>query len=176
MTRMLTERLLLRPLTSADMDDCYLYSAWPSTGWKPHGSPAETKHLMETMFIGKEGVWGIVLRETDQLVGSIGLLRDYKRDNDRARSLGYAIDEDCWGKGYMPEAVRAVLEHGFRKQSLELISAYTYPWNTRSKRVLEKCGFRYEGTLRCAEKLYDGSMHDSDCYALLKEEWEKTEG
>lgn len=173
MSQMLTERLLLRTLTRADMDHCYLASAAPSAGWKPHGSREETRHLMETVFIGKDSVWGIVLRESDQLVGSIGLMRDYKRDNDRSRSIGYAIDEDCWGKGYMPEAVRAVLGYGFERMGLDLISAYTYPWNKRSKRVLEKCGFRYEATLVRAEKLFDGSIQDNDCYVLLKEDWEK---
>lgn len=82
--------------------------------------------------------------------------------------LGYAISEKHWGKGIMTEAVKAVIKYGFENLKLDLISAYTYPFNTRSKKVLEKNGFKYEGTLKQAEKLYNGKIYDNDCYVLIK--------
>ena len=171
MNRILTERLTLRTLTTADLDDCFMESAKPSAGWKPHGAAEDTRHLLESVYIGTESIWGIVLKESGQLVGSIGLMRDYKREYDRVRSIGYAINEECRGRGYMTEAVQAVLRHGFERMGLELISAYAYPWNVGSRRVLEKCGFQYEGTLKKAAKLYDGSVHDNDCFAITREGW-----
>lgn len=172
MNQILTERLVLRTLTRADLDDCFMDSAKPGAGWKPHGTKEETRHLMEAVYIGKDSIWGIVLKENGQLVGSIGLMRDYKREYERVRSIGYAINQDCRGQGYMTEAVQAVLKHGFERRGLALISAYAYPWNVDSRRVLEKCGFQYEGTLRRAAKLYDGSVHDNDCFAISREEWD----
>ncbi len=171
MNRILTERLMLRTLTLADLDDCFMDSTKPSAGWMPHGTQEETRHLLESVYIGKESIWGIVRQDTGKLVGSIGLMHDFKREYERARSVGYALNEDCRGKGYMTEAVQAVLRHAFERRGLSIISAYAYPWNVSSRRVLEKCGFRYEGTLKRAATLSDGSLHDNDCYAITREEW-----
>lgn len=49
-------------------------------------------------------------------------------------------------------------------------SAYCYPFNSRSKNVIKKLGFAYEGTLKLCEKLYNGKVYDNECYALTKEE------
>ncbi len=69
----------------------------------------------------------------------------------------------------MTEAAGAVVTYGFETMHLDLISATCYPFNVRSRRVLEKLGFRYEGTLAQAEKRYDGKVLDKDCYSLSKE-------
>ena len=89
-------------------------------------------------------------------MGSIGLITDSARQYGSARSLGYALGIRYWGQGYMTEAVRAVIRFGFEKMSLDVISATCYPDNLASRRVLEKCGFQYEGTLHRAEMLYNG--------------------
>lgn len=54
--------------------------------------------------------------------------------------------------------------------NLDLISAYCYPFNSRSKSVIKKLGFKYEGTLKLCEKLYDGKVYDNEWYALMKGE------
>ena len=97
MNRILTERLMLRTLTLADLDDCFMDSTKPSAGWMPHGTQEETRHLLESVYIGKESIWGIVRQDTGKLVGSIGLMHDFKREYERARSVGYALNEDCRG-------------------------------------------------------------------------------
>ena len=97
-----------------------------------------------------------------------GLIEDPKRENDEVKMIGYAISEKHWGKGYMTESVKAVIEYAFTNLPITLISAYCYPFNNRSQRVLEKCGFEYEGTLKNAEKRYDGKICDNKCYAILK--------
>ena len=171
MSLITTKRLMLRMLAREDLDTCFMASMKPNAGWKPHGTKEDTRHFMETVYIGKEGIWGIVIRESNQLVGSIGLMRDYKREYDRVRSIGYAINEECWGKGYTTEAVQAVPAYDFEQKGREMLSAYAYPWNIASRRVLDKCGFQYEGTLKLAAKLYDGSIYDHDCYAITREQW-----
>lgn len=85
--------------------------------------------------------------------------------------IGYAIGQEYWGNGFTTEAARALLNFAFKELKLDLVSAYCYPYNERSKGVLKKCGFNYEGRLRLAEKRYDGEVLDNECYALLAEEF-----
>lgn len=171
MNKIETERLILRTITNEDAEAIFEYSkgenVGPNAGWKPHETIEETREIMELIFVEKEDVWGIVSKETGRLFGSVGLIPDPKRENDKARMLGYAIGVEHWGKGYMTETVQAVINYGFHRLQLDLISAYCYPSNERSKRVLEKCGFHYEGRLSLAEKRYDGKTFDNECYALL---------
>ena len=170
-----TERLILRPITDNDDEAIFAYSknanVGPNAGWKPHESIEETRDIIKSVFLGKESVFGIVLKESNVLIGSIGLIEDSKRDNDKVKMLGYAIGEEYWGNGYVTEAAITVIAHGFRDLNLDLISAYCYPFNKRSKRVLEKLGFEYEGKLKLCEKRFDGLVLDNECYAIRSEEF-----
>lgn len=167
-----TDRLILRPIVESDAEEIYEYSQGRNVGinagWKPHESIEETREVIQTVFLNQNYVFGVVLKETGKLFGSIGLIPDPKRENDKARMLGYAIGENYWGKGYMTEAVLALLRFGFEELDLDLISAYCYPSNERSRNVLRKCGFHYEGVLSMAEKRYDGEILDNECYAIIK--------
>ena len=93
----------------------------------------------------------MILKDTKQLIGSVGIIPDPKRENPQVRMLGYWLDESYWGKGYMTEAVQGVLNYGFEELRLSLITATCYPHNKRSQKVLKKNGFIYEGTLHQAE-------------------------
>ena len=109
-------------------------------------------------------------------MGSIGMITDSSRQYGSARSLGYALGVDYWGQGYMTEAVREAVRFGFGQMGLDIISATCYPDNPASRRVLEKCGFQYEGTLHRAQLLYNGQVKDQLCYYLphehaVKQEW-----
>lgn len=166
-----TERLLLRPVTEQDTEDIYEYSkcenVGPNAGWKPHESIEETREIMNLVFLGKEGVFAIVVKETGKLIGTIGLIDDPKREYSGSRMLGYALGEAYWGHGYATEASQALVHYGMNVLQLRLISAYCYPFNERSKRVLAKLGFQYEGRLSLSEMLYDGEVYDHECYALV---------
>lgn len=166
-----TERLILRPVTENDAEAIFEYSksrdVGANAGWKPHADIEETREVMKAIFLDKENVFGIELKETGMLIGSIGLIRDSKRENEKARMLGYAIGTTLWGKGYTTEAAQALVRFGFEELVLEIISAYCYPFNEKSKRVIEKCGFHYEGKLSRAEIRYDGAVIDHECYAII---------
>lgn len=167
-----TERLLLRPVRPEDAEAIYEYSRVPdvgvNAGWKPHESISETEEIMKAVFLDQEAVWAVTRKDDGVLIGTAGLIGDPKREYGRARMLGYAIGRPYWGRGCMTEAVRAVINCGFTELDLDLISAYCYPENQRSKRVLTKCGFEYEGLLRMAEERFDGHLMDNECYALLR--------
>lgn len=168
-----TERLILRPIVESDAEAIYEYSknenVGINAGWKPHESIEETHEVMKLIFLNQENVFGIELKETGKLFGSIGLIPDPKRQNGKARMIGYAIGESYWGNGFTTEAVLALLRFGFEELKLDLISAYCYPLNERSKSVLKKCGFHYEGRLSMAEERYDGEVLDNECYAVISE-------
>ncbi|MDL2289358.1 GNAT family N-acetyltransferase [Clostridia bacterium OttesenSCG-928-F22] len=172
-----TERLLLRPMQAGDAQDFYEYAknpnVGPNAGWKPHESIEETKGLLEELFIGSRSSWGITLKENRKLIGSIGLVDDAKRMNKGCRMLGYSIGEHHWGRGITTEAARAVIRYGFEQMGLSIISVYVYPFNERSKRVIEKCGFQYEGRLRAAEEIYSGNIYDNICYSITLDEYKK---
>lgn len=169
-----TERLYLRPIVMSDSNDIYEYAkepnVGPNAGWKPHESMEETLQIMESVFMNEDNIFGIILRESNKLIGSIGLVKDPKREYERAKMLGYAIGEAYWGRGYMTEAAKALIEHSFKTMDIDLISAYCYPFNERSKNVIKKLGFKYEGTLSLCVKLYSGKVYDNDCYALRPEQ------
>lgn len=168
-----TENLKLRPLTMADAGDVFAYSksqnVGPRAGWKPHESIEETQEIMKTIFVGQENIWGI--EKDHRIIGSIGLIEDPHRQNDQARMLGYALSEDFWGQGIMTEAARAVLAYGFDTLGLGLISVVHYPENFGSRRVIEKCGFQYEGTIRQADKIYTGEILDVKAYSITRAEF-----
>ena len=174
-TELHTERLLLRPFTSDDAEAFYNYAknpnVGPRAGWKPHASKKESAAILKELFLNRQGIWAIVLKKENLLIGSIGLTSDSKRTPSDVRMLGYSLDEPCWGRGYTTEAVKAVLGYGFGPMMLALISAYSYPDNAGSQRVLEKCGFSREGTIRRAEKLYDGQIRDLICFSVSRHDF-----
>ena len=165
-----TERLILRPVVRQDDKDIYEYAkganVGPNAGWKPHESIDETREVMQSLFLDKENIWGIELKESSKLIGTIGFMSDPKRQNDRVKMLGYALGEKYWGLGIIPEAADALITYAFKTWDIDYISAYCFPLNKRSRRVLEKCGFVYEATLKSCDKLFNGEIVDNDCYIL----------
>ncbi len=175
MTVLNTERLIMRPIQPNDLDDIFNYSSTsnvgPNAGWKPHESKEETLEIMKEIFLDKETVWGIELKETSRIIGSIGLIDDPKRQYDLVRMIGSAIGEKYWGKGIMTEAVQKVIRYGFEGLELLAISAYCFPNNERSKRIITKFNFEYEGTLKMAEKIFKGEVFANECYLLTKDRY-----
>lgn len=169
-----TKRLILRKFYLSDIDDFYEYcknpNVGPNAGWKPHESKEESFEILNNI-IKQQEVWAIVKKDENKVIGSIGLHRDYKREFKNVKMIGYVIGENYWGNGYATEAAKRVIKYGFETLGLDLISVYHYPNNMRSKRVIEKCGFKYEGTLRKSSILYDGSIIDNLCYSITKSEY-----
>lgn len=169
-----TERLILRRWRTGDLADFYDYAkdpeVGPKAGWKPHASTEESAAKLAEFIAGEE-VLAIVLKESGKAVGSVGLHPDKKRMGEGIREIGYALAQECWGRGLMPEAVHAVMDWAFREGGIAMLTVYHFPENTPSGRVIEKCGFHYEGTLRRAWMIWDGSVKDERCFSLTREEY-----
>lgn len=173
-----TERLIIRKFRQEDLNDFYEYAknpnVGPNAGWCPHESIEDSAEILK-IFIEGDEVWAIIDKQMGKVIGSIGLHKDHKRDNPDARMLGYVLSESYWGKGLTTEAAKAVIKYAFENMELGLISVYHYKDNNRSKRVIEKCGFVYEGTLRNASVLYNGNVNDDMCYSMTKQEYWRNE-
>jgi putative acetyltransferase len=171
-----TQRFLLRPWQKKDAESLYAYAkdpdVGPHAGWKPHADVAESLKIIKTLFLPND-VWAITIKETGRIIGSVGLEPDRRRPGIKSKEIGYALAKEFWGKGVMTEAAKAVIDFGFDVFGLEVISVCTSPVNKRSQRVIEKCGFVYEGTERKVYKTYDGTLRDTKCYSILREEWEQ---
>ncbi len=169
-----TQRILLRGWQLSDLEDFHAYCknphVGPAAGWEPHADMEASRKILQS-FIEADDVWAIVWKETGKAIGSVGLHKDRQRDFPEARMLGYVLSEEYWGRGIMPETVKTILSHAFLQMDLLIVSVYHYPFNNRSRRVIEKCGFTYEGTLRLAAKIYDGTFYDACCYSMAREEY-----
>ena len=147
-----TDRLILRLWQEDDADDMFEYArdarVGPSAGWPAHES-IETSKMIIKGFIEAGDVYGIVLKSENKVIGSLGLHERYPDDtlkDLKQREIGYVLSPKYWGRGIVPEAVKAVIKHGFEELNLDLIWCGHFSFNEQSKRVVHKCGFNYKFT------------------------------
>lgn len=170
-----TERLVLRPFRASDAEE--MFQNWARDAevtkyltWTPHESVEQTRALLA---LWEEEAkkpdcyhWAITLR--GEVVGDISLV---SVKGERAVT-GYCLSRKCWGKGIMTEAYRAVLKYLFEEVGFHRIEAVHSVQNPASGRVMEKCGLRYEGTLRKQMRLLStGEWTDIVCRAILEEDY-----
>jgi [ribosomal protein S5]-alanine N-acetyltransferase len=113
--------------------------------------------------------WGIALNgESEKIVGTC-TLSHLDRSNRKAQ-VGYALAREHWGKGYINEALTALLDFAFGELNLHRVEADIDPYNEASIRVVEKLGFQREGYLR-ESWIIGGEFKDALYFGLLKREW-----
>ncbi len=107
------------------------------------------------------------------IIGNVSLFHFV--DDSRRCDIGYALASRHWGHGYVSEALRAVIDYGFRELALNRIEADVDPANAASRRVLEKLGFREEGYMP-ERWIVQGEPADTVNYGLLKRYWDARQG
>lgn len=173
-----TDRLILRGFSGSDLNDFNEYGSMPyvalRTGFEPHKDLEDSKPILER-FIAKPHLWAIELKDNNKVIGSIELVeREGVRAEvkDREREIGYTMNERFHGNGYMTEACKAVIDFGFNSLKLFLIRICCSEFNAQSKRVIEKCGFRYDGLSRYNHIWkYDNKLHSMLNYSLTIDEF-----
>ena len=147
-----TPRLWLRPWEESDAPDLYRYAADPAVGpvagWAPHQSVAESRQIIQEVLSGPED-YAIVPKAVGRPVGCIGLMCGQTSNLDLPAfeaELGYWIGVPFWGQGLVPEAAQELLRRGFEELKLERVWCGYFDGNEKSRRVQEKCGFRYHHT------------------------------
>ena len=173
---LVTDRLILRPWLEEDKESLLRYASDPSigpaAGWPPHGSEEESLRVIRDVLTRPE-IYAIVLRDTSEAVGSVGLQNfrlaaadgtkvsgfDERQSTDPTccsvpsepmpdglfveAELGYWLARPFQGMGLMREAVEAVLRHAGKDLGLRRVYADYYEGNDASRRVMEHTGFRY---------------------------------
>lgn len=173
-----TERLILRKLTMRDASDMFRYCQDKEVArhvlWEAHTSILETRAYIRYNLYqyrsGEPASWGIVLRETNRVVGTIGYM-SYNADNSTVE-IGYSLAREQWGKGLMTEALRAVIDETFHTLKVHRIEAMHFTDNPASGRVMAKCGMTHEGHMReriCCK----GVFRDVEMWGILRKDWEK---
>jgi RimJ/RimL family protein N-acetyltransferase len=114
---------------------------------------------------GEAFAWAI-RKDDGHMIGGLGFDNLIPGKSHRAE-IGYWLAKPYWGRGITTAVVGAACAHVFSQYGLVKISAHVFAGNTRSARVLEKCGFELEGYLR-KHHLKDGRYLDAQLYALLK--------
>ena len=168
MKTIVTERLMLRSWQESDADDLYEFGKNETVkmaGWEVMTDRTEAMESIRAWQRTGES-WAIVQKETKKVIGEI-TLEDCGRD-ERYREMEFVISDAYAGQGYASEAALTILRYAFEDLDMSAVAICHYPDNHASRRVIEKCGFTYEGTLR----RYSRHLTDSVRYSMLKEEWE----
>lgn len=174
-----TNRLLLRPVEYEDASDLFaIYGdervVNGNISLSPFKSIDDMVNSIKTHFFAyrqKEVPQSMVLEviNTGKVIGVI----DFHTVKHDIGELGYMLAYDEWNQGYMKEAVKGMLEVGFKQVGFHRIEAMADPNNMGSNKVLIVNGFHKEGTLRQYVKLNDNQYHDLNIYSILKEEYEE---
>jgi ribosomal-protein-alanine N-acetyltransferase len=166
-----TARLILREVRETDLADIQEYACDPEVvrylPWGPN-TPEQTQQFL-TAALGNPPEYGfaIELKQETRLIGGCRLT--VKDRTNSSGDIGYVLNRRYWGRGYMPEAARALLDFGFGELKLHRIWATCNVLNNASTRVMEKIGMRREAHL-LQDVFEKGVWRDSYLYAILESE------
>lgn len=172
-----TQRLRLRRIRPDDAEAFFaIFSdeeAMKYYGHAPHSTLDKTREWItqvDRRYTEHEAIrWGITFADQDEIIGSCSF--HHFAAHGLCVETGYDLNRAYWGRGVMREAMSAVLSYGFTTLELHRIEAIIDIQNVRSKTLLEKLGFTYEGNLR--QRYYmDGRFEDEHYFGLLKHEWQ----
>jgi RimJ/RimL family protein N-acetyltransferase len=173
-----TARLLLRPLQDDDAPALFAVHSNPEVARyqsRPAWTDIAAAHDMirddqAGLPAGEYLRLGLVRLEDDRLIGDCSVFNVHEAS--RRAELGYSMARDAWGRGYMHEALTAVVGFAFGSLALNRLEADIDPRNLASARSLERLGFVREGFLR-ERWIVNGEVSDSALYGLLAVDWGK---
>ena len=166
-----TERLILRRFLKKDAADILEYGSDEETlkylDWNGVKTVDEALKGMIDFAWSNPGVYIIELKENNKCIGSIDLRPNPEHDK---AVFGYALNRKYWNKGYMTEALAALLKLSFEKLDINRVEAYHYIGNEGSGKVMKKCGMELEGIGKQEFKI-KGVFRDAVHYGITKERW-----
>lgn len=175
-----TNRLILRKLELTDTQS--VFDHWLSDERVmdnlikgPHKSISETEERVAEIVSNYEKqdfcYWGIQLKEGGQLIGCIDFYNfDMLTENC---NVGYSLGFDWWNHGYGTEALKAIVEFGFKHMNIHKISAAHNTDNPASGVIMSKVGMIQEGTIKHMIRNAKNQYKDCEIYGLLQEEYHK---
>ena len=171
-----TERLILRKFTNDDINNVYKNYASKDVvteflTWETHSSIDVTTEYISNVVIpsyeNEEYNWAVEYKETHEVVGAISVVNINK--DTKMAEIGWCLDDSLWGKGIMPEAGRAVIEH-LKEMGFVRIQGKHNVANPKSGKALMKLGMTFEGVLKKYSRNNKGQLVDCAIYAMINEE------
>lgn len=145
-----TDRLILRPWSVDDAEALYRYASDLRVSelalWPRHTSVEMSRMVIREFFMTNPLSFAIVLKETDEPVGCIGLVpqgEEHYRPLCGEREVGYWVGRPYWNKGLTSEALRGLIEYCCDDLGIRAFMITADGSNVASGRVAEKCGFRF---------------------------------
>lgn len=177
--QMKTERLILRPWTEDDAPALYKYAQDPAigpiAGWPPHTSVENSREIIRDILSAPE-TYAVILKETNEPIGSVGIMFGdgvHSADMEEGDAeIGYWLGVPYWGQGLIPEAVNRLLSRCFEELGIKRVWCGHYDGNTKSRRVMEKCGFKYHHTEEGKTSPL-GDIRTEHFTLLTREEWKR---
>jgi ribosomal-protein-alanine N-acetyltransferase len=169
-----TERLVLRGYEPTDAPGILRYASDPEVtpfmAWDPCRNLDDVNGFLNGAvaphYEACELDYALALRTApDAIIGGLGACWDSRAQ--RVIHLGYILAKEHWGKGYMPEAVRALVRHAFETTDVQRIFAPIFAENVKSRRAAEKAGLSFEGVLRSNVE-HQGRRWDQAIYAVVR--------
>ena len=166
-----SERIILRPVSLDDAEDMFEYTSDEETTrylYDKHKDLDQTKNFIANYFLEEPiGKYALVLKENNKMIGAI----EFRvHESNKCGELGYTLNRNFWGKGYMTEAGKAILELAFNVLNLVRVFAECDVINRASGKVLDRLGMKCEGIHRKSH-MTKGTLLDSAYYSILKEEY-----
>ena len=158
-----TERLILDSIQESDKEDYFI-------------NISHDKKVLDTFicryadtledfdfsaYPGRIDLFAVRLKETGRLIGIV----DFFNEKEGACEIGYGIGSRYWNRGYTTEAVGRFLEFLFTEKGMQTVYASFFTGNDASRRVMEKCGMRYDHISE-KELTYLGVERDLTYYAI----------
>lgn len=167
-----TERLTLRRADATDIPQLYrLRSDEQIMKYIPRPVATSPDEIAEFLRLTDEKIasneminWKISIKGDSTLIGTIGFY--YIKPEHYRAEIGYMLLPEFQGKGYVTEAIAAVVNYGFEAMGLHSIEALVDPENIASRAVLEKCGFVREAYFK-ENEFYNGKFLDTVVYSKL---------
>ena len=173
-----TQRLILRPWENSDAAELYKYAKDPAVGpiagWPAHTSVENSLEIIKNVLSEPE-TYAVVLKETGLPVGSVGIMRSGHRSapiGETEAEIGYWIGVPYWGRGLIPEAVCELLRRCFEDFGCTGVWCGYFDGNEKSRRVQEKCGFRYHHTERDKPYALMDDIRTEHFTYLTRESWD----
>lgn len=169
-------RLVLRKFRKDDVADILEYGSDPETlvhlDWEGVKTEAEAMQGMVDYYWANPGIYAIELKESGKCIGCIDLRLELAHEKS---SFGYVLNRAYWNRGYMSEALNAMLTLCFETLELNRVESCFYVGNEGSGRVMEKCGMKLEGVSKQERKI-KGVFRDVVRYGMTKEDWDALKG